>query len=123
MLVDRFGNAFQKIPNEDVEIDTGIKWSDGRSIYKKFIKVDLGTNSLNANINIGASNFEYLWFDYVSSLYSYKGNDGYWYPINFKNDTSYINSFVHGDQLSLYISNTFSGWRNIFYITLIYVKK
>lgn len=111
------------MPNEGVEIDTGIKWFDGKTIYKKFIRVDLGTNSLNTDINIGASKFEYLWFDYMSSLYSYKGADVYWYPINFKNDTSYINSFVHGDELSLYVSDTFKGWRNIFYMTLIYVKK
>lgn len=119
MLVDRFKNAFQQL--KDSEVDTGLKFIDGRPIYMNYLKIDLGNSSLTREVNIGANNFDYLWIDGSKScLWSANGSDQYFYPVNYGND---VNVHFHGNNLIVSLKNTFTGWANVFYIFYCYVKK
>ena len=48
MLVDRFGNAFQQFKKG--EQDTGLKWQDGRPIYRNYKRIDLSNTNLQGSV-------------------------------------------------------------------------
>lgn len=127
MLVDRFGNAFQQF--QTGEQDTGLKWQDGRPIYRNYKKIDLSNVSLSGEVSINANDFDFVWIDPCSCLWcaqSYSaGADRYFYPVNYapSYDNNYVNAVIHNNNLSVSVGNAFSGWYNVFYIYYLYVKK
>lgn len=54
MLVDRFGNAFQNLSEQ--EQDTGDKWIDGKPIYTKTINTGALTQGRQKQIEHGITN-------------------------------------------------------------------
>lgn len=127
MLVDRFGNAFQQF--QTGEQDTGLKWQDGRPIYRNYKKIDLSNVSLSGEVSINANDFDFVWIDPCSCLWSAQsysaGADHYFYPVNYapSYDNNYVNAVIHNNNLSVSVGNAFSGWYNVFYIYYLYVKK
>lgn len=122
MLVDRFGNAFQQF--ETGEQDTGLKWQDGRPIYRNYRKIDLSNTELLGEVSISANDYDFVWIDPFSCLWSAQsysvGADHYFYPVNFGET---ITAHIHNDKLVVSVGSSFSGWYNIFYISYLYVKK
>ena len=127
MLVDRFGNAFQQF--QTGEQDTGLKWQDGRPIYRNYRKIDLSNTNLQGSVDIGANDYDFVWIDPCSCLWSAQsyssGADHYFYPVNYTGsyDDSFINVQVHNDNLDVSVGGAFNGWFNIFYVYYLYVKK
>ena len=128
MLVDRFGNAFQQF--QTGEQDTGLKWQDGRPIYRNYRRIDLSNVSLNQEVNIGANNYDFVWIDsQMSCLWSSRSyatnDDHYFYPINYTGsyDDSFVNAQIHNNNLIVSVGGAFRGWFNIFYVYYLYVKK
>lgn len=122
MLVDRYGEVFQKF--EEKEMDTGLKWYDGRPIYRKYVRIDLSNYVLSREVNISANDYDFAFLEQHSCLWSAKsydaGADHYFYPINFGKD---VNALIHNNNLVVSLASSFSGWYNVFYISLLYVKK
>lgn len=122
MLVDRYGEVFQKF--EEKEMDTGLKWYDGRSIYRKYVRIDLSNYALSREVNISANDYDYVFIEQHSCLWSAKsydlGADHYFYPVNFGKD---VNALIHNNNLVVSLASSFSGWYNVFYISLLYIKK
>lgn len=127
MLVDRFGNAFQQLPKEGIEVDTGLKWYDGRPIYRNFKIINLEENT-SASVEIGGSAFDYFFIDSSTSclLCVHPNSPGfyYFYPVNYgSNDGTRIICFLQNNSLRVGISENFKGYNNIFYINYMYVKR
>lgn len=122
MLVDRFGNTFQQFKTG--EQDTGLKWQDGRPIYRNYRKIDLSNTELLGEVSINANDYDFVWIDPFSCLWSAQsysvGADHYFYPVNFGET---ITAHIHNDKLVVSVGSSFSGWYNIFYISYLYVKK
>jgi hypothetical protein len=122
MLVDRFGNAFQQF--ETGEQDTGLKWQDGRPIYRNYKRIDLSNTNLQGSVDIGANDYDFVWIDPYSCLWSTQsysvGADHYFYPVNYGKE---INALIHNNNLEVSLASNFSGWYNVFYIYYLYVKK
>lgn len=122
MLVDRFGNAFQQF--QTGEQDTGLKWQDGRPIYRGYKRIDLSNTNLTGEVSINANDFDFVWIDPCSCLWSAQsysaGADHYFYPVNYGTD---VKAFIHNNNLTVSVGNTFSSWYNVFYIYYLYVKK
>lgn len=122
MLVDRFGNAFQNLSEQ--EKDTGLKWQDGRPIYINYKRIDLSNTNLQGSADIGANDYDFVWIDPHSCLWSAQsysvGADHYFYPVNYGKE---INALIHNNNLEVSLASTFSGWYNVFYIYYLYVKK
>ena len=94
MLVDRFGNAFEKIST--TEQDTGEKWIDGSHIYTKTIDVGQLFSGQQVHIKHGINIGHYI---VVDPSYSYAFIDGLYINIP-KPDVNANNA------ISLFVSNT-----------------
>ena len=86
MLVDRFGNAFQQF--QTGEQDTGLKWQDGRPIYRNYRRIDLSNTNLQGSVDIGANDYDFVWIDeQMSCLWSSQSYDAaanhYFYTVNY----------------------------------------
>lgn len=127
MLVDRFGNAFQQLPKEGAEVNTGLKWVDGRPIYRSYKKIELG-QTVSGSANIGGSNFDYFFIDSslscVWTAHPDHPGDYLFYPVNCGSiDGTRIICFLDRDTIRASLSENFAGWTNTFYINYLYVKK
>ena len=122
MLVDRFGNAFQQFKTG--EQDTGLKWQDGRPIYRNYRRIDLSNTNLQGSVDIGANDYDFVWIDphsFLRSTQSYSvGADNYFYPVNY---STYVTAHIHNNNLEVSVGSSFSGWFNVFYVYYLYVKK
>ena len=127
MLVDRFGNAFQQF--ETGEQDTGLKWQDGRPIYRNYQRIDLSNTNLQGSVDIGANDYDFVWIDPHSCLWSAQsysaGSNHYFYPVNYTGsyDGSFVNALIHNNNLEVSVGGAFNGWFNVFYVYYLYVKK
>lgn len=127
MLVDRYGNAFQQLPQEGVEVDTGLKWIDGRPIYRSYKIIELG-GATSGSANIGGSNFDYFFIDSsLSCVWSAHPNSPsycFFYPVNYgSNDGTRSICFLDNDVIRVGLSENFTGYKNTFYINYLYIKK
>lgn len=115
------------------EVDTGLKWNDGRPIYRKCLVGDLGT-SIKGSINFSLIDIDFVFLDDCSILWTSKSGTQYFYPINCIGSTrsdantrditySSIKIFFDSFKINLECGESFTGWHNIFYITVLYVKK
>lgn len=127
MLVDRFGNAFQQFKTG--EQDTGLKWQDGRPIYRNYRKIDLSNTNLQGSVDIGANDYDFVWIDeQMSCLWSAQSYDvaanHYFYPVNYySSDQTWVNTEICNDNLNVNLGSSYSGWFNVFYVYYLYVKK
>lgn len=127
MLVDRFGNAFQQFKTG--EQDTGLKWQDGRPIYRNYRKIDLSNTNLQGSVDIGANDYDFVWIDeQMSCLWSAQGYseraNHYFYPVNYYfSDQTWVNTDIYNDNLNVHLGSSYGGWFNVFYIYYLYVKK
>lgn len=113
--------------NENQEVDTGLKWVDGSPIYRKYFKIDLSNVSLKGTKDFDATQCHYIFIDECSCLWSTEsyssGANFYFYPVNFSIGTTTVSCSVDKSKVNVELSSSFSGWYNIFYVVLLYVKK
>lgn len=113
--------------NENQEIDTGLKWVDGRPIYRKYFKIDLSNVSLKGTKDFDATQCDFVFIDECSCLWSTQsyssGANFYFYPLNYSLATTTVSCSVGKSTVNVDLSSSFSGWYNIFYVVLLYVKK
>lgn len=123
--IDTIGKFFEY--NQNQEIDTGLKWVDGRPICRKYFKIDLSNTSLKGTKDFDATQCDYVFIDECSCLWttqSYSaGANFYFYPVNYYIENTVVSCSVHKSEISVDLSSSFSGWYNIFYVVLLYVKK
>lgn len=123
--IEKMNNFFEYNQNE--EINTGLKWFDGRPIYRKYFKIDLSNASLQGTKNFDATQCEYIFIDECSCLWSTQsyssGANFYFYPVNYSVNTTSVSCCVQKSTVNVDLSSSFSGWYNIFYVVLLYVKK
>lgn len=123
--------------NQNQEIDTGLKWIDGRPIYRRFCKIDLSNVSLEGDYDFDFTQCDFVFLDECSCLWtaqSYSvGADFYFYPLNVIGSTKAttvndvisgaINCFFRRDKINVSLGSGFNTWYNVFYISFLYVKK
>lgn len=131
MLVDRFGNAFQQLPNSEEEIDTGLKWHDGRHIFLGYIYYEYeGSGSISRLLT--SADFDFIWLDYGNSFITItQGEKVCSYPINYEdkgsdlhegNDFS-IKSYIVGHFLNMTFPFSAREFKGEIHIYFMYVKK
>lgn len=113
--------------NENKEIDTGLKWVDGKPIYRKYFKIDLSNTSLKATKDFDSTQCDYVFIDECSCMWSTQnyspGANFYFYPVNYIVGTTNVSCSVAKSKVNVDLSSSFNGWYNIFYVVLLYVKK
>jgi hypothetical protein len=123
--------------NQNKEIDTGLKWIDGKPIYRRYCKIDLSNASREGDYSFDFTQTSFAFFDECSCLWSAKsysvGAEFYFYPLNVIGSTtaSSVNDVISGsvqatinkDKIKVNIGMGFQNWYNIFYISFLYVKK
>lgn len=123
--IEKMNNFFEY--NENKEIDTGLKWINGKPIYRKYFKIDLSNVSLKGTKDFDATQCEYIFIDECSCLWSTQsysaGSNFYFYPVNYSLGTTTVNCNVQKSTVNVDLSSSFNGWYNIFYVVLLYVKK
>lgn len=123
MFTDRFGNAVMNFSQN--EQDTGMRWVDGRPIYRKYIEIPMNSD-LHKEVNIGAGGFDYFFIDPCSCLWcAAPSAPNYYYPICYPTPDGYgdVKVNVYANNLILDLGNGFNGYHNTFYINYLYVKK
>lgn len=134
-LKDTLDNFFEY--NENKEIDTGLKWFNGKPIYRKFFKIDLSNASLKGTKDFDATQCDFVFIDECSCLWSSQDRSGsnfYFYPVNkigsVTNEATALD-IVYGsvmcdvskNKINVALGPGFARWYNIFYVVLLYVKK
>lgn len=123
MFTDRFGDAIVDYSRN--EQDTGMRWIDGRPIYRNYVEVNMGSE-IHKKVNIMAGGFDYFFIDPCSMLWTsrYQSPD-YYYPLHQANKDGYnfISVHVYADDLYIDLGDGFNGWNNVAYICYLYVKK
>ena len=129
--IEKMNNFFEYNKNE--EIDTGLKWINGKPIYRRYAKIDLSTVSLAGQYDFDFTQTDYAFIDQCSCLWSGKNADFYFYPLNTIGSVTAgsvgqivngaVTSSIHKDGIYVYLGASFSGWHNVFYISFLYVKK
>lgn len=123
--------------NQNKEIDTGLKWIDGKPIYRRYCKIDLSNVSLQGTYDFDFTQTSFAFFDECSCLWTTKsysaGSNFYFYPLNVIGSptTSSVSDVVSGavqtlilkDKIQVRIGSGFNAWYNVFYISFLYVKK
>lgn len=113
--------------NENQEIDTGLKWFDGKPIYRKCFKIDLSNVSLKGTKDFDTTQCDFVFIDECSCLWTAEnyssGANFYFYPLNYSLATTTVSCSVGKSTVNVDLSSSFSGWYNIFYVVLLYVKK
>lgn len=133
--IEKMNNFFEYNQNE--EIDTGLKWVDGKPIYRRYCKIDLSNTSLSGKYDFDFTKTRFAFIDQCSCLWSAQSySDGavfYFYPLNNIGSVtaSEVSQVVSGavttninkDGIHVYIGTGFNSWYNVFYISFLYVKK
>lgn len=133
--IKKMDNFFEY--NQNKEIDTGLKWVDGKPIYRRYCKIDLSNTSLGGEYSFDFTTTSFAFFDECSCLWSAQSyNEGanfYFYPLNIIGSTtaSSITDVISGsvqavmqkDKIQVNIGSGFRNWYNVFYISFLYVKK
>ena len=113
--------------NENQEVDTGLKWVDGRPIYRRYCKIDLSNVSLLGTYDFDFTQTAFAFFDECSCLWSAQSYDPganfYFYPVNYNVGTSMVSCNAQKSTVNVELSSSFSNWYNVFYISFLYVKK
>lgn len=133
--IEKMNNFFEYNQNE--EIDTGLKWLDGKPIYRRYCKIDLSNTSLSGKYGFDFTTTSFAFIDQCSCLWSAQsysaGADFYFYPLNIIGSTTAgsvsqivsgsITTNIHKDGIYVNLGSGFSNWYNVFYISFLYVKK
>lgn len=123
--IDSFNRFFEY--KQKQEIDTGLKWIDGKPIYRRNFKIDLSNVALKATKDFDARQYDYVFIGEGSCLWTAQGystdSDFYFYPVNYSYGSTMASCSVHKSTLNVELSSSFKGWYNIFYVELLYVKK
>lgn len=112
-------------PGQNQEVNTGMTYIDGKPIYRTYKYINMGS-SLSVNVDISSLNYNFIFIDPCSELWSAKGSDQYTYPVNYPTgDFAYggIHVWIHGNILNIEVGSSFAGWQNLAYIVLLYTKK
>ena len=123
--------------NQNQEIDTGLKWIDGRKIYRRYAKIDLSNVSLAGTYDFDFTQCDFAFLDECSCLWTAKsyddGADFYFYPLNIIGSVTAesvsqivsgsITTTIHKDGINVNVGSGFNNWYNVFYISFLYVKK
>ena len=102
----------EKFSYSTSEVDTGKKWTDGKTIYKKVLPATLFTKDVQLNIQIG-TNIEKGWVDFTHS-YIYNTNGSFSGQKQPWNQTS---MFVEGN--NFYFTTEHSDFSNTTYIVAV----
>lgn len=104
------------------EVDTGMKWIDGRSIYRKVFSFTTGGSEADLGINHNISNF-----DVAINVYGYveDGNNGCFpIPNSYRNMSSTYAFFIYRiDSTSIVLSYGSHKANRNGYVVLEYIKK
>lgn len=123
--IEKMNNFFEY--NQNQEIDTGLKWVNGKPIYRRYCKIDLSNVSLKGTYDFDATQCDYVFIDECSCLWSTQsyssGASFYFYPVNYSYETTTAACSVNKSTVNVDLSSSFEGWYNIFYVVLLYVKK
>ena len=113
--------------NQNQEIDTGLKWVNGKPIYRRYCKIDLSNVSLQGTYDFDFTQTDFAFFDECSCLWSTQSYDPganfYFYPVNYNVGTSMVSCNAQKSTVNVELSSSFSNWYNVFYISFLYVKK
>ena len=124
--------------NQNKEIDTGLKWFNGKPIYRRYCRIDLSNTSLSGEYDFDFSAVDFAFFDECSCMWTAQsydsGADFYFYPINHIGSTKAsaaasditngsVNAFFRRDKIAVSIGEGFRNWYNVFFISFLYVKK
>lgn len=123
--------------NQNQEIDTGLKWIDGKPIYRRYCKIDLSNVSREGDYSFDFTTTSFAFFDECSCLWSAQNYNGtgeiYFYPLNVIGSTTAssvndvisgsVQAVMHKDKIKVSIGMGFQNWYNVFYISFLYVKK
>lgn len=134
-LIQKMNNFFEY--NENEEIDTGLKWINGKPIYRRYCKIDLSNVSLEGTYDFDFTQCEFAFIDECSCLWTAQsydiGADFYFYPLNVIGSTKAttvgdvisgaINCYFRRDKINVSLGSGFNNWYNVFYISFLYVKK
>lgn len=133
--IQKMNNFFEYNKNE--EIDTGLKWTDGSPIYRRYCKIDLSNTSREGDYSFDFTQTSFAFFDECSCLLSAQsysaGAEIYFYPLNAIGSTTAltvndvisgsVQAVMHKDKIRVNIGMGFQNWYNVFYISFLYVKK
>lgn len=133
--IEKMNNFFEYNQNE--EIDTGLKWIDGKPIYRRYCKIDLSNTSLSGKYGFDFTTTSFAFIDQCSCLWSAQSYDTgatfYFYPLNIIGTTAAtsvsqivggsVTTNIHKDGIYVSTGSSFNGWYNVFYISFLYVKK
>lgn len=133
--IQKMNNFFEYSQNE--EIDTGLKWINGKPIYRRYCKIDLSNASLQGTYDFDFTQTFMAFIDECSCLWSAQSYDlgatFYFYSLNLIGSVSassvndVVNSSVQvtisKDKITGSLGSGFSGWYNVFYISFLYVKR
>lgn len=133
--IEKMNNFFEY--NKNNEIDTGLKWIDGKPIYRRYCKIDLSNTSREGDYSFDFTTTSFAFFDECSCLWSAQnysaGATFYFYPINIIGSTTAstvsdvisgsVQAIMNKDKIHVSIGVGFKNWYNVFYISFLYVKK